>query len=75
VERDDPGRTRGGWPGQDDLVVVGPTLGNAEAGIAAALVGLRGSVVAGGALCIAGSAALALALPRFWRYDSRRVAS
>jgi MFS family permease len=48
----------------------GPTLGNAESGIAAALIGLRGSVVTGGALCIAGSVALAVALPRFWRYES-----
>jgi MFS family permease len=53
----------------------GPTLGNAEAGFAAALVGVRTSVMAGGALCIAGSVGLALALPRFWRYDSRSPAS
>jgi MFS family permease len=49
----------------------GPTLGTAEAGAAAALVGLRASVVAGGVLCAAGSAALAAALPAFWRYDAR----
>jgi MFS family permease len=49
----------------------GPTLGNAEAGAVAALAGLRASVVAGGVACVAGTAALALALPRFWGYDSR----
>jgi MFS family permease len=49
----------------------GPTLGNVEAGAVAALAGVRASVVAGGVACVAGTVALALALPRFWRYDSR----
>jgi MFS family permease len=49
----------------------GPTLGTAEAGAAASLVGLRASVVAGGVLCAAGSGAIAAALPSFWRYDAR----
>jgi MFS family permease len=49
----------------------GPMLGNAEAGAVAALAGVRASVVAGGIACVAGSVALALTLPRFWRYDSR----
>jgi MFS family permease len=49
----------------------GPTLGNVEAGAAAALVGLRASVVLGGVLCAGGSAAIAGALPAFWRYDAR----
>ena len=49
----------------------GPTLGNAEAGAAAALVGLRASVVSGGVLCVAGTVALVLILPRFWTYDAR----
>jgi MFS family permease len=48
----------------------GPTLGNAEAGLAASLVGLRGSVVGGGLLCVAGAIGLAAALPRFWRYEA-----
>lgn len=48
----------------------GPTLGNVEAGVTAAVVGLRGSIVLGGALCIAGSVALAAALPGLWRYRS-----
>jgi MFS family permease len=49
----------------------GPTLGNAEAGAVAALAGLRASVVSGGVLCVLGSVALAVALPRFWAYDAR----
>jgi hypothetical protein len=48
-----------------------PTLGNAEAGAVAALAGLRASVVSGGVLCVLGSVALAVALPRFWAYDAR----
>src|SRR6185295_2745495 len=49
----------------------GPLLGDAEAGLVAALAGVRASVVSGGLACIAGSVALAVALPRFWGYDSR----
>ncbi len=49
----------------------GPLLGDAEAGVLAALAGVRASVVTGGVLCVAGTAALAVALPRFWAYDSR----
>ncbi|HEV8624672.1 MAG TPA: MFS transporter [Acidimicrobiia bacterium] len=50
----------------------GPLLGNAEAGAAAALVGVRASVVSGGVLCVAAVAATAAALPTFWAYDARR---
>jgi len=49
----------------------GPYLGNAEAGLVASLFGLRASVVSGGALCVAGSALLALLLPAFIRYEGR----
>jgi MFS family permease len=49
----------------------GPTLGGAEAGAVAALAGVRASVVSGGVLCVAGSAVLAMLLPRFWTYDAR----
>jgi MFS family permease len=51
----------------------GPTLGSVEAGAAAALLGLRASVVVGGALCVGGSAAVAAALPVFWCYDAREA--
>jgi MFS family permease len=50
----------------------GPLLGNAEAGAAAALMGVRASVVSGGVLCVAAVAGTALALPTFWNYDDRR---
>jgi MFS family permease len=71
-----PDRLRGRLAGVEMISwSTGPLLGNAEAGIAATLVGLRTSVVAGGALCVAGSVALALALPRFWRYDARAAAA
>jgi MFS family permease len=49
----------------------GPLLGNARAGASAALFGLRGAVFGGGVLVVVGSVALAVALPRFWNYDSR----
>ena len=49
----------------------GPTLGNVEAGILERLVGLRTSIVAGGALCVGVTAVLALSLPAFWHYDAR----
>ena len=49
----------------------GPTLGNTEAGAAAALLGLRASVVVGGVVCVGGSVVVARALPAFWNYDAR----
>jgi MFS family permease len=52
----------------------GPTLGGAEAGAVAALAGVRASVVSGSVLCVLGTAALALALPRFLAYDARTPA-
>ena len=47
---------------------IGPTLGHVEAGAAAALAGVRASVVSGGVLCVAGVALCAAALPGFARY-------
>jgi MFS family permease len=46
----------------------GPAVGNAEAGLAEALFGLRTSIVSGGVLCVAACVGLSLALPRFRRY-------
>ncbi len=67
-----PDRLRGRLAGMEMISwSSGPTLGNAEAGIAAKAIGLRGSVVLGGVLCVAGSIVLAALLPRFWGYDSR----
>src|SRR5262245_27707750 len=50
---------------------IGPTTGNFEAGLVAALAGVRASVVSGGLLCVAGCVLCALALPAFRRYDDR----
>jgi MFS family permease len=49
----------------------GPLLGNTRAGLTARWLGIGGSVVSGGLLCLAGTAVLAVALPRFTRYDGR----
>ena len=51
----------------------GPTLGNVEAGAVAALTTPRWSVGFGGVMCVAGTVALAAALPAFRRYDDRDV--
>jgi MFS family permease len=48
----------------------GPTLGNVEAGGVAALTTPRVSAGIGGVLCVAGTLALAVALPEFRRYRS-----
>jgi MFS family permease len=75
-----PDRMRGRLAGMEMISYsAGPTLGDVEAGFAAALIGLRSSIVLGGALCIGGTAALAAGLPELWRYESeairRRVAA
>ena len=49
----------------------GPLLGNVESGLAAALIGVRGAIVSGGALCVGGTAAVVGVLPEFWSYDDR----
>jgi MFS family permease len=67
-----PDRLRGRLAGVEMISwSSGPLLGNAEAGFASALVGLRTSVVAGGVMCVLGSLVLAAALPKLWNYDSR----
>ncbi len=48
----------------------GPLLGNVESGLAASLIGVRGAVVSGGALCVVGVAVVGVALPAFWGYDA-----
>jgi MFS family permease len=49
----------------------GPQLGQVEAGLVAAMVGVTASVVSGGVLCVIGVIACGLALPGFARYDVR----
>ncbi len=50
----------------------GPSLGNFEAGIVAALFSVRISVVSGGLLCVIGTVLAAAALPLFRSYDATR---
>lgn len=66
-----PDRLRGRLAGMEMISwSSGPLLGNARAGFGASLFGLGPSIVLGGAVVVAGCAALAAALPRFWNYDS-----
>lgn len=53
----------------------GPLLGDVESGVAAALVGVRGSIVSGGLLCVVGVIATAALLPLFRAYDARAGAA
>src|SRR5258708_32353462 len=49
----------------------GPLLGDVEGGAAAAVFGVRASVISGGVLCILGVLVCGALLPRFMRYDAR----
>lgn len=49
----------------------GPKLGDAEAGIVAALFSVRTSVVSGGILCVLGTVIISALIPQFLRYDGR----
>jgi hypothetical protein len=52
------------------VVTGGPRLGDAEAGIVAALVSPWFSVVSGGVACVLGVLAVARAYPELWRYHA-----
>jgi len=52
----------------------GPLLGHLEAGVVAAMFGVRASVISGGVLCVIGVLACGLWLPRFVRYEARQSA-
>jgi MFS family permease len=68
-----PDELRGRLAGIELLsYTTGPLLGNVEAGLLAAVVGVPASVVSGGLLCVVGVALVGLALPAFRRYDDRR---
>jgi len=70
-----PDRLRGRVSGIEFAQVAAtPALGNVEAGLVASLTNLRFSIVSGGLLCIAGTVAVALAVPAFTRYDARAQA-
>ena len=53
----------------------GPALGNFESGVVGALAGVRASVVSGGVLCVAGTAALCALLPAFWALPAAAAAA
>ncbi|WP_187369509.1 hypothetical protein [Baekduia soli] len=55
------------------VVTSGPRLGDVEAGSAAALGGVRFSVVSGGLACVVGVAVILVAFPALLRYDAERV--
>lgn len=66
-----PDELRGRLQGVFFVVVAGgPRLGDVESGSAASLVGLGPAAWSGGLLCLAGLAALAMAVPAFARYDA-----
>jgi MFS family permease len=68
-----PDHLRGRMSSVFSLVVAsGPRLGDVEAGAAAALGGVRFSVVSGGVACVAGIAIVALAFPALIRFDADR---
>jgi MFS family permease len=52
------------------VVTGGPRLGDAEAGLVAALAGVRASVVSGGLACVAGALLLGRLLPGFTNYEA-----
>jgi MFS family permease len=64
-----PDRLRGRLAGIEQISYLsGPLLGHLEAGLVAAMAGIRVSVVSGGVLAMLGSAVLAWRLPAFTRY-------
>ena len=50
----------------------GPKLGDARAGLVAALFGVTTSVVSGGILCLISVIACCFMLPTFWKYESKQ---
>ncbi|AOP51057.1 MFS transporter [Streptomyces lydicus] len=67
-----PDELRGRLAGIELLsYAAGPQLGQVRVGGMAALTGVRAAVSAGGLLCFAGVALLALGLPKLMAYDSR----
>ena len=69
-----PDHLRGRMSSVFSLVVTsGPRLGDVESGGVAGLAGPRFAVVSGGAACVVGVFAIALAFPALRRYDSERA--
>ncbi|WP_205697374.1 MFS transporter [Conexibacter sp. SYSU D00693] len=71
-----PDRLRGRMSSVFSLVVTsGPRMGDVEAGAAAALGGVRFSVVSGGVACAAGVAVVLALFPALWHYDAHAPAA
>jgi MFS family permease len=68
-----PARLRGRVAGLEMIsYTTGEPAGGLESGLVASLTGsVRIAVVSGGLACLAGAAAVTLALPALWRYDAR----
>lgn len=67
-----PDHLRGRLAGIEMLsYMTGPMLGQTRAGLTARWWGNQASVIWGGVICVAGTVALAAALPAFLRYDGR----
>jgi MFS family permease len=67
-----PDSMRGRLSGIELAQVAGaPEIGNVEAGIVASLTSVRASIVSGGVLTVAGTVAVAAAIPALVHYDSR----
>jgi MFS family permease len=67
-----PDSMRGRLSGIELAQVAGaPEIGNVEAGIVASLASVRASIVSGGLLTVAGTVAVAAAIPALHRYDAR----
>lgn len=67
-----PDSMRGRLSGIELAQVAGaPEIGNVEAGIVASLTSVRASIVSGGLLTVAGTVAVAAAIPALVRYDAR----
>jgi MFS family permease len=67
-----PDSMRGRLSGIELAQVAGaPEIGNVEAGIVASLTSVRASIASGGLLTVAGTVAVAAAIPALVRYDAR----
>jgi hypothetical protein len=68
-----PAHLRGRLAGLEMIsYTTGEPVGNAEAGLVAALTGsVRIAVVSGGALSVLGAVVVAAAMPALWRFDVR----
>lgn len=66
-----PDHLRGRLAGMEMIgYTSGPLLGNTQAGIMAAVLGVHSAIMLGGMLCVAGVWICASRLPKFFRYDA-----